>query len=109
MESKFYGTPLAAWLTTVALVLIVIGVALTLAAWKSHKKKTQADVTQIMTVKQLETMLEPSAGQLLLTIPSQDSAYCTKRFTWGLSELLVTAKSLLPISSACWMLTDGKR
>ena len=38
---KLYGAPLAMWLATVALVLIVICVALSLAAWREHQKKSE--------------------------------------------------------------------
>lgn len=36
---ELHGAPLATWLATVALVLIVIGAALLLAAWREHNKK----------------------------------------------------------------------
>lgn len=44
---RLHRAPLATWLVTVALVLIVIGVALSLAAWRDHKKKTEVVRAQI--------------------------------------------------------------
>jgi len=38
---KLHRAPLATWLATVALVLIVIGAALSLAAWRERKKPTE--------------------------------------------------------------------
>ncbi len=37
--TELHGAPLATWLAMVALVLIVIGAALLLAAWREHKNK----------------------------------------------------------------------
>jgi hypothetical protein len=51
---KLYSAPLATWLATVALVLIVICVALSLAAWREHQKKSQAIGAEITTFTALE-------------------------------------------------------
>jgi hypothetical protein len=45
---KLHGATLATWLATVALVLIVIGAALSLAAWRERKKPTEGGGAQIM-------------------------------------------------------------
>ena len=58
---KFRSAPLATWLATVALVLIVIGVALSLAAWRDHKKKTEAVGAQITALSTLGNVLEPDS------------------------------------------------
>jgi hypothetical protein len=53
---KFHSAPLVTWLATVALVMIVIGVALSVAAWKEPKKKTEA-VARITALSGLGTVL----------------------------------------------------
>jgi hypothetical protein len=49
-----YSAPLAIWLATVALVLIVICLALSLAARREHQKRSQAIGAQIATLSALE-------------------------------------------------------
>jgi hypothetical protein len=41
---------LGAWLTTVVLVLIVICVAITLGAWREHKRKSETVGVQMTTI-----------------------------------------------------------
>jgi len=47
---RFDSAALAAWLATVSLVLIVIRAALSLGAWREHKKKNGAVRAQITTL-----------------------------------------------------------
>ncbi|HWO38957.1 MAG TPA: hypothetical protein VNO32_60050 [Candidatus Acidoferrum sp.] len=54
---KFPVTPLEAWLVAVTLVLIVIGVALTLAALREHKREgkgTRARITALSLARSVE-------------------------------------------------------
>jgi hypothetical protein len=53
------SAPLAAWLTMVVLVLIVICAALCLGAWREHKKKSEAVRAQITTMECNSTSLQP--------------------------------------------------
>jgi hypothetical protein len=54
---RFFNAPLASWLATVLLVLIVIGVALSLAAWREHKKRATAAGAEITTLSTPGTVL----------------------------------------------------
>jgi hypothetical protein len=47
---KFDNAALAAWFTTVVLVLIVICAALSLGAWREHTKKSEAVGVQMTTI-----------------------------------------------------------
>jgi hypothetical protein len=54
---KLDSAPLAAWLTTVVLVLIVICAALWLGVWRERKKHSEAVGAQIMTLDYYSTVL----------------------------------------------------
>jgi hypothetical protein len=47
---NFGNAALGAWLTTVVLVLIVICAALSLGAWREHKKKSETVGVQMTTI-----------------------------------------------------------
>jgi hypothetical protein len=80
---RFCTAPVATWLATVVLVLIVIGVALSVAAWREHKKKSTAAGAEILTSSAPETVLvgrlrDPRGGE-----PDSCSAFVTTFISAG--------------------------
>ncbi len=69
--------PLAAWLATVVLVLIVIGVALSVAAWREHKKRATAAGAEIATLSAPGTLLAGRLRHSRRGAPDSCSAFVT--------------------------------